>query len=737
MSTPTSVAPARGERTGRGRIRQANARLPAEESIALRVAVTVAVLAAGTATIRQGVGGVLLAVACVVGIPAANVFSHVTRHREGYLLKAFLALGILVAFAAFLASLRGIGAGVVSDVQVPLAELFLWTQLLHSMDVPARRDLQFSLVSSLVLTAIAGVLSLSMGFALHLVVWAVAALTALVLFHRSELHELPVVTPPRGERRPAASLRAVPVIIALVFALGVGAFLLVPPSSTAKVSFPMRLPSSSPVASPGSLSNPSLGDDDPARADGSLENTGARKSFGYFGFAERLDTATRGRPDDTMMLKVRSPRPDFWRGQSFDRWDGREWTLTPERPAEIRGDGVPIDIPPVPGDVPHGSNELVQTFYVQEGGPNIYFAAPVIDQIYTRDNSVFQLSDGTIRSGVEAQEGLVYTVISRRPPVTREILRAASAEEPGPLTPTAFARRRGLPVLDLSRYLQLPEMPARIGELARTITAGAPTTYDKVIAIEQWMAANTEYSLDIPPLPRGADAVDQFLFVDRTGFCEQIGTSLVVMLRSLGIPARLAVGYAPGLRNPFTGLYEVRASDAHSWAEVWFPGVGWQGFDPTANVPLAGDAGPRTAGAGLLGNLTAQVPSTPSWRVGALAGLGGVIAAGALLFQAAQWRASRRRLRARRWAAVLLDRLEEEGRARGRPRQPSQTIYEYVESLRTSVLPDARLVSVAATLQTETFSVSNATDQERAAASAVVEEAVAAWPAGEARRRRR
>ena len=117
------------------------------------------------------------------------------------------------------------------------------------------------------------------------------------------------------------------------------------------------------------------------------------------------------------------------------------------------------------------------------------------------------------------------------------------------------------------------------------------------------MGAHTKYTLDIPPLPRGEDAVDRFLFVDRRGFCEQIGTSLVVMLRSLGIPARLAVGYATGERNPFTGLYEVRAKDAHAWAEVYFPGVGWQAFDPTAHVPLAGDSTIDGAGTGALAYL--------------------------------------------------------------------------------------------------------------------------------------
>jgi hypothetical protein len=77
------------------------------------------------------------------------------------------------------------------------------------------------------------------------------------------------------------------------------------------------------------------------------------------------------------------------------------------------------------------------------------------------------------------------------------------------------------------------------------------------------------------------DVVEYFLFEQRRGYCEQFSSSLAVMARSLGIPARVATGYAPGEYNPFTGLYEVRASDAHAWVEVYFPGYGWSTFDPT------------------------------------------------------------------------------------------------------------------------------------------------------------
>src|SRR5207244_13258611 len=135
----------------------------------------------------------------------------------------------------------------------------------------------------------------------------------------------------------------------------------------------------------------------------------------------------------------------------------------------------------------------------------------------------------------------------------------------------------------------VPAPPPPFARLAARITAGAPTTYDAIRALERWLATHTTYTLDIPPLPRGADAVDQFLFVDHKGFCVQIATSMTVMLRSLGVPARLGTGFAPGDESLLGGEFTVRGQDAHAWVEVWFPGLGWQAFDPTADVPLSGD----------------------------------------------------------------------------------------------------------------------------------------------------
>jgi protein-glutamine gamma-glutamyltransferase len=255
-----------------------------------------------------------------------------------------------------------------------------------------------------------------------------------------------------------------------------------------------------------------------------------------------------------------------------------------------------------------------------------------------------------------------------------------------------------------------------VKKLAADVTASAPTRYDKVRALEAWMGENTQYTLDIPPLPAGADAVDHYLFEDKKGFCEQIASSLVVMLRSLGYPARLAVGYTPGERNPFTGLYEVRADDAHAWTEVWFPDVGWQAFDPTAKVPFAGDPFSSRAGEGLFQFVSARLPNLPdnaAEGAGVLAALS-VIAFGSWGF--VKDRVERQRAAARRtWAEQVLVRLEETGTKRGRPRRPNETAREYANALRSSVLPDDRLREIGSIVEADAFSGGVDEDRRRRA----------------------
>ncbi|HZI44274.1 MAG TPA: transglutaminase-like domain-containing protein, partial [Ilumatobacter sp.] len=160
----------------------------------------------------------------------------------------------------------------------------------------------------------------------------------------------------------------------------------------------------------------------------------------------------------------------------------------------------------------------------------------------------------------------------------------------------------------LARYLDVPESTSQETiALADQLAAGHGSTYDVVRAYEEWLGRNVVYDLDAPLPDPGEDAVHDFLFDSRRGFCEQIASALAIMLRTQGVPTRVATGYAAGTRDRIAGVYEVRASDAHAWVEVWFPETGWQAFDPTASVPLAGETARSSVGGELASGLAGYV----------------------------------------------------------------------------------------------------------------------------------
>ncbi|HEY2300849.1 MAG TPA: transglutaminaseTgpA domain-containing protein [Acidimicrobiales bacterium] len=691
------------------RIKQANSRPPPEEDIWVRVSVLIAVTTAALAVVDQGIGGPVFRLAVVGGLPVAYWYSWRTRDREGLGRKAVVALGAIAALAWFITTIAPQAGGTFADAQAPLAELLLMIQVLHGLDVPGRRDLLFSLLSSAVLMAFAGALSTSMALVPYLIVWGVAAASALVLAHRSELTDMATLG---GETRHGGhrdAVRPVVKVVALSIATGLAFFSVLPPGGTSRsLLFPSQILKLLPIPSAGALSNSTLGAGNPtggttfgAEAKAG-SRAGTRASFGYFGFSTSLDLSARGRPDHTLVMRVRADRPALWRGQTFDVWDGRTWTISDQRTRTLEG-LPPIDVPPPPenGATPTGDGQFVQTYYVAQPGPNLVFGAAPISKVYFPDRRVYELSDGTLRSGVEIGRGTVYTVVSQPATV------GASALEKSDSGPAV------LPPAITSRYAQPPVITPRVQDLARQATARVTTTYDKVIALEDAIATRTQYTLNAPPLPAGADAVDQFLFVDHRGFCEQIATSLTVMLRSLGVPARVAAGYAPGLRNPFTGLYEVRASDAHLWTEVWFPGIGWQSFDPTAVVPLAGDQPSYHAGTGLGAYLGDRLSGIPEWvEIAVLLVAGVAVVAGTVLPLAAAWVRRRRRPKPS-WAESCLARLELAGAAQGRPRRANETVYEYVEAVGRSAPGSGHLDRVAAVVSSAAFSGKDVTDDDR------------------------
>ncbi|MGH2597604.1 MAG: transglutaminase TgpA family protein [Actinomycetota bacterium] len=550
---------------------------PPEDSVAMRVVVAAAVEIAILAVVAQGGVNGSAAVLPLMMAPAGYLFSHKQRYHSNITTKVLLSVGLLAAFVAFLQSVKL--AGSVDQARVPLASLFLWVQVLHAFDVPRRRDLSFSMISSVILMAEAGALSLSSSFALFVLPWAILAGGWLFLSSRPRAGTMSEPVAVR-RRSPAHGGLAAP----LRSAVWAGSAVLLA-SAVVFMGIP-RLPGTLVRSLPFSLGGPAANVADFA---GGVENPSLPSQGGdgvvdfapnaYPGFSDVVDLRARGHLSDQVAFRVRAPQAALWRAEGFDTFDGTQWTIsdrTTESLVTQWGDGpnavvLPSDLSGMIGPVP--TVHVTQTFYIDTPQPNVLFAAAVPEQIYFPSGGLKVDHFGSIRSPVLLDSGLIYSVVSEIPVTDGRTLRLANPQELSSVDPA---------------YLQLPsELPDRVGELARSVTAGLTNEYDRVQALQSWIHRNTTYDLNVPRDPAGVDAVDHFLFVTRTGFCEQIASSLAIMLRTIGIPTRLVTGYGPGERNPLTGYFEVRQSDAHAWVEVYYPGIGWVPYDPTFGVPEA------------------------------------------------------------------------------------------------------------------------------------------------------
>ena len=169
------------------------------------------------------------------------------------------------------------------------------------------------------------------------------------------------------------------------------------------------------------------------------------------------------------------------------------------------------------------------------------------------------------------QPGEAYTITSSLSFATESQLRSDSTVYPSDIR---------------ARYLQLPDtVPQRVFDLAEEVARGYDNPYDIAKAVETYVRSY-EYSDQIPGPKPGQDAADYFLFEEKKGYCDYYATAMAVMLRHLGIPTRLAQGYATGEYDPLSGGYRLLEKDAHTWVEVYFPTYGWIQFEPTVSEPV-------------------------------------------------------------------------------------------------------------------------------------------------------
>jgi transglutaminase-like putative cysteine protease len=374
-----------------------------------------------------------------------------------------------------------------------------------------------------------------------------------------------------------------------------------------------------------------------------------------------LDMTTRPRLSDRVAFTVRSDVVSFWRTATYDEWDGTTWRWSDAGAYRtVPGDGRILS---APDDLAaRAGRESTQRFRLEAGAASGLPVAASPTRL-EGPGSVVQRPDGSLIASPALGRGAAYSVTSRQVPVVAADLRAA-----GGTIPAAVRDRYGRPA----------EATDRTRRLARRITAGAGSDYDRVRAVEAWMDENLSYSIDAPLSPTGVDVVDHFLFESRTGWCEQIASSMVVLLREVGVPARLATGFVPGQWDPVGRRFVVRERDAHAWVEVWFPGIGWVPFDPTAAVPLAGEPGASTdalplgagaAGALLLAAAAAVLVAGPATRALQRA------------LAAVRQRRRRRRLVRHRWDVAAEERLEELGRSVGLRRRGAETATAHARML--------------------------------------------------------
>jgi len=261
---------------------------------------------------------------------------------------------------------------------------------------------------------------------------------------------------------------------------------------------------------------------------------------------------------DTELFIMEADNPAYWRSSTLASFNGQTWEL-PERPLQSAG-----------GQLSAGSSgalEIRQRVTVSAlGGALVPAAAdPIAANPVDDDNSRLRYnadSSTLVQTGDGLTRGDSFQIVSAAPRYTADALRAATSTDAGD------------PI-----YSELPDdFPTLAVDLAREVTASAATAFDRARVLQGWMRNEFDYSLEIQE-GHGNNAIESFL-INRVGYCEQFAGTYAAMMRSLGHPARVAVGFTPGLTEG-DGRYSVLGQNAHAWPEVWFDGLGWVPFEPT------------------------------------------------------------------------------------------------------------------------------------------------------------
>lgn len=259
---------------------------------------------------------------------------------------------------------------------------------------------------------------------------------------------------------------------------------------------------------------------------------------------------------------LESPPTHHWRSATYDVYTTNGWSTgaTAVNDYEAREELV------VPEE--EADRLLRQQVHVLVEDDDLVHVAGELVTINQPYQAAIRSQNDLFAATVDADYYLAYSLV---PEVTVAELREVGTDYPDWIT---------------ERYLQLPDgLPRRVTDLAQELTATEPTPYDRARAIEQYLRTTFPYTLDIPEPPINRDVVDYFLFDLQKGYCDYYATSMVVLARAAGLPARLVIGYATGTYNAYNANYIISEAEAHAWVDVYFPGYGWIEFEPTGGRP--------------------------------------------------------------------------------------------------------------------------------------------------------
>jgi transglutaminase-like putative cysteine protease len=308
------------------------------------------------------------------------------------------------------------------------------------------------------------------------------------------------------------------------------------------------------------------------------------------GFTENVELGQIGeiKKNSAVVMRVQTGKPIGydrlrWRGIALTTFDGRRWTSSERNTQRLQpGEDGWIRTSDSPQKTDSFKPGMIYTVYLEPLATDAIFVPGKVISLKgnfsgensnsfnaLRRNYIFRDSTDTLLNPFHNYTAIRYSGFSLLPPLDALKLRAGSTEYSPDIMET---------------YLQIPPLDPRIPEFAKEITKNARTPFDKAVAIESYLRNRFTYTLNLAGKP-GDDPLAHFLFETRAGHCEYFASAMTIMLRTLGIPSREVNGFLPGEYNDLGGDYIVRASDAHSWVEVYFPGMDWQTFDPTPAAP--------------------------------------------------------------------------------------------------------------------------------------------------------